>query len=323
MRRREFIGLLAGGAAVQLAAGTVLGQEAGRSYRLAVLVQAQRNAPHWVAFFEELRKNGFVEGVNLSIVDGFNAPLDRAETLATALVGARPDAIMTAGALTKVVQRATQTIPILTVSDDLLAEQAVASLAHPGGNTTGISILATELDGKRQEILLEAVPLARRLALLVDPAVTAPHQLDALQDIAKARGITVSAHKAANSVEIMPAIDAAVAAGAQALNVLASSLFNRYRPQIIERMAAIRIPAIYQWPEMAEEGGLIAYGPRFVGLYPQHALQTIKVLKGTKPADIPVEQPTKFELVINLQTATALGLTIPPALLGRADEVIE
>ncbi len=203
------------------------------------------------------------------------------------------------------------------------AEQAVASLAHPGGNTTGISILATELDGKRQEILLEAVPLARRLALLVDPAVTAPHQLDALQDIAKARGITVSAHKAANSVEIMPAIDAAVAAGAQAFNVLASSLFNRYRPQIIERMAAIRIPAIYQWPEMAEEGGLIAYGPRFVGLYPQHALQTIKVLKGTKPADIPVEQPTKFELVINLQTATALGLTIPPALLGRADEVIE
>src|SRR6266567_6764196 len=128
-------------------------------------------------------------------------------------------------------------------------------LPIPVATPPASAFLATELDGKRQEILLEAVPLARRLALLVDPAVTAPHQLDALQDIAKARGITVSAHKAANSVEIMPAIDAAVAAGAQALNVLASSLFNRYRPQIIERMAAIRIPAIYQWPEMAEEGG--------------------------------------------------------------------
>src|SRR6266567_2385761 len=140
MRRREFVRFLASGAAVQLVAGAASGQEVGRSYRLACLVQAHRNAPNWIAFFEELRKNGFVEGVNLSIVDGFNAPLDRAETIATALVGARPDAIMTAGALTKVVQRATQTIPILTVSDDLLAEQAVASLAHPGGNTTGISI---------------------------------------------------------------------------------------------------------------------------------------------------------------------------------------
>ncbi len=302
MRRREFVRFLASGAAVQLVAGAASGQEAGRSYRLACLVQAHRNAPHWIAFFEELRKNGFVEGVNLSIVDGFNTPLNRAEITATALVNARPDAIMTAGALTRVVQRATQTIPILTVSDDLLAEQAVASLAHPGGNTTGISI---------------------RLAILVDPGVTAPHQLDALQDIANAHGITVSTHIAANLDEIMPAIDAALAAGAQALNVLASSLFNRYRAQIIERMAAIRLPAIYQWPEMAEGGGLIAYGPRFVGLYTSHALQTIKVLKGMKPADIPVEQPTKFELVINLKTAKALGLTVPPTLLARADEVIE
>ena len=323
MRRREFVRFLASGAAVQLVAGAASGQEAGRSYRLACLVQAHRNAPNWIAFFEELRKNGFVEGVNLSIVDGFNTPLNRAEITATALVNARPDAIMTAGALTRVVQRATQTIPILTVSDDLLAEQAVASLAHPGGNTTGISILAPELDGKRQEILLEAIPLARRLAILVDPGVTAPHQLDALQDIANAHGITVSTHIAANLDEIMPAIDAALAAGAQALNVLASSLFNRYRAQIIERMAAIRLPAIYQWPEMAEGGGLIAYGPRFVGLYIPHALQTIKVLKGMKPADIPVEQPTKFELVINLKTAKALGLTVPPTLLARADEVIE
>jgi len=287
------------------------------------LVQAHRNAPHWIAFFEELRKNGFVEGVNLSIVDGFNTPLNRAEITATALVNARPDAIMTAGALTRVVQRATQTIPILTVSDDLLAEQAVASLAHPGGNTTGISILAPELDGKRQEILLEAIPLARRLAILVDPGVTAPHQLDALQDIANAHGITVSTHIAANLDEIMPAIDAALAAGAQALNVLASSLFNRYRAQIIERMAAIRLPAIYQWPETAEEGGLLGYGPRFTQVFRQRARTVVKILRGTRPADLPIEQPTTFELVINLKSAKAIGHEVPAGLVLRADKVIE
>ena len=121
----------------------------------------------------------------------------------------------------------------------------------------------------------------------------------------------------------MPALDAALATGAQALNVLASSFLNRYRAQIITHAAAIRVAAIYQWPEMAEEGGLIAYGPRFVTVYRQHALQAVKLLKGAKPADIPVEQPTKFELVVNLKTAKALGLTIPPSLLARADEVIE
>jgi putative ABC transport system substrate-binding protein len=121
----------------------------------------------------------------------------------------------------------------------------------------------------------------------------------------------------------MPAIDAVLSAGAQALNVLASSLLNAHRKQIIERMAAARLPAIYQWPETAEAGGLMAYGPRFVTLYRQHALQAVKVLKGTKPADIPVEQPTKFELIVNLKTAKPLGLTIPSSLLLRADEVIE
>jgi putative ABC transport system substrate-binding protein len=125
-------------------------------------------------------------------VDGFNAPLDRADTMAVALVNARPDVIQTAGALTKAMQQATQTIPILTVSDDLLAEQAVASLSHPGGNTTGISILATELDGKRQEILLETVPFAHHLALLADPGVTKLQQLKGLEDAAKARGLIVS-----------------------------------------------------------------------------------------------------------------------------------
>ena len=323
MKRRDFIVLL-GGAVVPMTAGRkASAQPAGQTYRLCVLVQAPRTAAHWIAFFDELRRQGFIEGVNLTVVDAFNTPLDRADSVAAMMVNARPDAIITAGALTRVLQRATESIPLVTVSDDLLAEKVVTSLSHPDGNATGISILATELDGKRQEILIETIPDMQRLAILADPGVTAPEQLKALENAAKARGIMASIHIANRADDIMPAIDAALNAGAQALNVLASSLFSRYRTQIIGRMAAARLPAIYQWPEMAEEGGLMAYGPRFVALYRQQALQVSKELKGTKPADIPIEQPTKFELVVNLTTAKALGLTIPESFLALADEVIE
>jgi putative ABC transport system substrate-binding protein len=197
----------------------------------------------------------------------------------------------------------------------------VQSLAHPGANTSGISILATELDGKRLEMLLDAVPLARRVAILADPAVSKPSQLERLSAAAAARGISASTQLAASAERIIPAVDAALSDGAEALAVLASSLLNRYRAQIMA--TATRLPAIYQWPETAEEGGLIAYGPRFVTIYRQHALQAVKVLNGTKPMDIPVEQPTTFELVINLKTARRLDLAIPPALLARADVVIE
>jgi putative tryptophan/tyrosine transport system substrate-binding protein len=323
MKRRDFIMLFGGVVAPWTAVRKVWAQPAGQTYRLCVLVQAPRTAAHWVAFFDELRKQGFIEGVNLTVVDAFNTPLDRADSVATMMVNARPDAIITAGALTRVLQRATETIPLVTVSDDLLAEKVVTSLSHPNGNATGISILATELDGKRQELLLETIPDTHRLAILADLGVTAPEQINALENAAKVRGIMVSTHIANRADDIIPAIDAALNEGAQALNVLASSLFSRYRTNIIGRVATARLPAIYQWPEMAEEGGLMAYGPRFVTLYRQQALQVNKVLKGTKPADIPIEQPTKFELVVNLKTAKTLGLIVPASLLLRADEVIE
>jgi len=323
MKRREFITLVGGAAATMTAVPKVSAQPAGRTYRLGMLVQLSRSAAHWIAFFDELRKQGFLEGINLSVVDASGTPLESADTTATVLVNTGPDAILTAGAFTRVLQRATTTIPILTVSDDLLAEKVVTSLSHPGGNVTGISILATELDGKRLEILLETVPSVRRLAILADNGVTTPEQLQALEDVSNAYNVRVSTQTVLRADDILPAIDAALSAGAQALNVLASSLLNAHRKQIIERMAVARLPAIYQWPETAEAGGLIAYGPRFVTLYRQHALQAVKVLKGTRPADIPIEQPTKFELVVNLKTAKALGLSIPPSLLLRADEVIE
>jgi putative ABC transport system substrate-binding protein len=320
-RRRDF--LLGSGALALQIVPEAWAQEEGRTYRIGVLVQSPRNASHWLAFFDELATLGFIAGRNLGIVDGFNVPPDRAAAKAKEIVDARPDVIMTAGVFTFPLQKATKTIPILTVMDDLLAEHAVASLAHPGGNTTGISIFAPELDGKRQEVLLEAAPETRHLAILADPGVTGPTQLGALEAAAKARGVTVSMHLVVGANDIMPAMDAAAAGGAQALNVLASSLFNRHRASIIERAAALRLAAIYQWPEMAEEGGLIAYGPRFTAVYRQHGRQAAKVMRGTEPADIPVEQPTTFELVINLKSAKALGLEIPGSLVARADAVIE
>jgi putative ABC transport system substrate-binding protein len=200
----------------------------------------------------------------------------------------------------------------------------VGSMAHPEGNTTGISILATELDGKRQELLIDLIPGAHHIAALADSNTTAPRQLQALQDTARARGVELSIHQIARLEEISGAIDAAKAAGALGLNVLASPLLFAQRRLIMERTAALRLPAMYQWPETAEEDGLAGYGPRIVQLFRDVlSRQLIKLLQGAKPADIPIEQPTTFELVINLNTAKALGLTIPEAMLDRADKVIE
>jgi len=199
----------------------------------------------------------------------------------------------------------------------------VSSLADPGGNTTGVSLLMTELDGKRQELLTELVPAARHIAALADPATTAPEQLRALQDAARAHGFELSVHRAVKPEEIVPAIDEAQAAGAQALNVLASAFFYVNQQLIIERTGTLKLPAIYNGPQIAEAGGLAAYGPRQTGVFRQLARQLAKIFRGAKPADIPVEQPDKFELVINLKTAKALGLTVPPLLLTQATEVIE
>ena len=197
------------------------------------------------------------------------------------------------------------------------------SLARPGGNTTGTSIFATELDGKRQEILIEAVPELHRLAILADKS-TGSREFVALQDAARARGVELLIHQIASAEEITAAIDSAKASGAAALNVLSSPFLYGNRQIIMQRVAALRLPAIYQFPEEAEEGGFVAYGPRLISIFRDlMAQQLAKLLRGVKPADIPIEQPTKFELVINLKTANALGITVPATLVARADKVIE
>jgi putative ABC transport system substrate-binding protein len=198
----------------------------------------------------------------------------------------------------------------------------IRTFARPGGNVTGVSILA-ELDGKRQELLMEVVPSAQKIAILADPAFTYPAQLQVLEDAARAHGVEALVLTAGKQAEIAPTMDKAKASGAAALNVLSAPLFSINRRLVIERAAALRLPAIYEWPEMAEQGGLIAYCPPLPPMYRQAARLVAKVLTGVKPQDISVEQPVKFDLVINLATAQALGLTIPETFLVRADKVIE
>jgi putative tryptophan/tyrosine transport system substrate-binding protein len=322
MNRRELMLLLGGAALLDAPIGRA--QEHGRIYRLGIMSMNSREDANYVAMFDELRRSGFVEGENLQVVGRFSMRAEEALEVAAMLVAAGVDAVLTGGApVTRVMQKATLTIPILAGTDDLVLSGLVSSLAHPGGNTTGISFLATELDGKRLELLTQLVPGAHHIGALADPGVTAPEQLRAMEEAARARGLELSIHLAAKPEDIAAAIDTAQASGARALNVLATPLLDANRRLIIERTGTLKLPAIYQWPEIAETGGLAAYGPRQTTGARQRARQLVKIFRGAKPADIPVEQPDRFELVINLQTAKAIGLDVPPALLDRADEVIE
>jgi len=290
-----------------------------------VIVGPARQAPRIVAFFDELKGLGFVEGHNLQIVvGGFGLREDQYTEVAATVARSAPDVIVcTDHYAVRAIQEATHTIPIVGLTRaDMVAAGFVRSLARPGGNTTGVSVLAPELNGKRQEILMEAVPGARRIAVLADPILPQAH-LQALQNATRARGVEVAVFSAGTPELIAPTMDKAKEWGATALNVLSAPLFSINRRLVIERAAALGLPAIYEWAEMADEGGLIAYGARLTLIYGQLARLIVKVLRGIKPEDLPVEQPTKFDLVVNLKTAKALGLTIPESFLARADKVIE
>src|SRR6516165_9913826 len=325
IRRREFITLI-GGAAATAWPLAARGQEPGRIYRLGSLHTAPRDAPHHVALLDDLRRLGFAEGQNLAVDwNGYGLSAEQFERHAVELVNAGVDVIAAGGdAAVRAAQRATTSIPILALTDDMVGQGFVRSLARPGGNTTGVTLLASELDGKRQEILIEAVAGARRIAALVDSNTTMPSQLRMLEDAARARDVELSIHQVDWREEIGNAIDAATAADAGALNVLASALLFNNRTIIFDRVATLRLPAVYQWPEMAEQGGLIGYVPLIVQLYRDiMSRQLAKLLRGAKPADLPVEQPTRFELVVNLKTAKAIGHEVPAGLVLRADKVIE
>jgi putative ABC transport system substrate-binding protein len=321
--RRAFIAGLGSAAAWPMVAR---GQQPGRTYRLGFFIPYGRNVPGFQSFFDELRLNGYVEGQNLTVVaDGFDVR-DQLPAHAAAVIKTAPDIIFSGpDAYSRAVQEATSTIPIVVLSGNMVAAGLVKSLAHPGGNTTGVSMFAPELDGKRQDILIEAVPGAHRIAALADPTMSQslPRHFEELKNAARLRGVELLIFSIAKPEEIAPRINDAKASGAEALNFLATPLFFVHRRIIVEQVAAARLPAMYQWPEMAEGGGLAAYGTPQSQIYRQVARLVIKVLRGANPGNVPAEQPTNFELVINLKTAKALGLTIPAPLLLRADKLLE
>jgi putative ABC transport system substrate-binding protein len=326
MRRREFIVALGSAAAWPLVARA---QEPGRTYRLGFLIPSPRNTPAAEAQFDELRLNGFTEGQNLVVIPGgFDVPNDTIAERAAALVKAAPDVIIAGPDIPiRTLQAATRTVPIVGMTEDMVAAGLVSSLARPGGNVTGISLLSPELDGKRQDILIAAVPNARRIAAMADSTATPPYHLEMLRHAARSRGVELSVFGVGGPEEIASAIDAARSSGCEAVNFLATPLFSvagsRSNRIVMERILALRLPAIFQWPETAEAGALLAYGPRFTDMYRLRTRIAIKILRGAKPADIPVEQPSQFELAINLQAAKAIDYEIPAGLVLRADKVIE
>ena len=284
--------------------------------------------PFLAAFREGLKEAGYVEGQNVAIeyrwADG---NYDRLPALAAELVALKVDLIAASGgdASSRAAKEATSTIPIVFNSgDDPVATGLVTSLARPGGNLTGISFLVVELHPKRLELLSDLVPQARVIGLLVNPdSPQTERVLRGMQEAARAKGIQLLVVKASTGSEI----DAAFAALSQqapgALVVQADPFFNSRREQLVALAAHYRVPAIYEGRQFAMAGGLISYGASLTAVYRQLGIYAGKVLQGAKPADLPVQQPTAFDLVINLKTAEALGLTIPRTMLDLANEVIE
>jgi putative tryptophan/tyrosine transport system substrate-binding protein len=223
---------------------------------------------------------------------------------------------------TKIAQGATSTIPIVTIGDDLLGSGLIGSLSQPGNNTTGITILAPELSAKRLELLSTIVPGLSSVAILWDP-ISGPSQVAMSENAARTMKLKLQILEVAHRDALDSAFRAARDGHAQAVNVFSSPFLASLYREIIDRAAEYRLPAIYQWREHVEAGGLMSYGPSLPAMWEQDGAMVARILKGAKPSDMPVEQPTKFELVVNLKTAKALGLTVSRDFLLIADEVIE
>ena len=326
MRRRTFMTLVSGAACwpfvapAQPKAMPVIGFLSGNA--------AGPAAPFVSAFERTLADNGYVVGQNISIEYRWaDARLDRLPALAADLVDRNVDVIVAAGGTppTLAAKAATSSIPIIFANLGNPVELGiVASLGRPGGNLTGVSILFAELTSKRIELVSELVPHARVVSVLVNPKnPTNETTVGDPQAAAHAKGVQLKFLTASSADEIDAAFAALAGQRADALIVSPDVLFGNRREQVLNLVSRAAIPAMYGWRDFVADGGLISYSPNIIGTYRQAAIYAAKVLKGAKPADLPVEQPTKFELVINLKTAKALGLTVPQSLLARADEIIE
>ena len=281
-------------------------------------------APRLEAFRRGLSDAGYVDGQNVTIhvrcAEEHVADLPR---LAAHLADQNVRVIASIGvAATRAAQATTRTIPIVALADDLVKSGVVASLARPGGNITGVQILGPEVTAKRLEMLKQLVPSISRVAVFLDPDQKGL-QLAALESAARGLGLELQMFDVRNDAGVKTALEAAVRARAQAVHVGASPLLFALSKTVIALSAAHRLPSVYEWREAVESGGLASYGPVLSEMWRQTAVVVGKILNGAKPAEVPIEQPSKFELVINVKTARTLGLTIPPSLLARADQIIE
>ena len=300
-------------------------QQPGKAYRIGVL--ATTHWPPFDSFRAGLRELGYIEGQNMAIEYRWAEQRTTLfPNLAADLVRLQVDVIVTWGTpAAQAAKTATSTIPIVMASiGDAVGTGLVTSLAHPGGNITGQSALNPELEGKRLELLKEAVPTASRLAALWHPAnPIAALLLKETQVAAQQLGLQVQAVEVHSPIDLEGAFAAMALQHADALVVVPDAFFVLNRTRVAELAIHHRLPAIYQYAEHVHAGGLIAYGPNYHELFRRAATYVDKILKGAKPADLPVERPMKFDLFINLKTAKALGLTMPPILLFQADEVIQ
>jgi putative tryptophan/tyrosine transport system substrate-binding protein len=303
-------------------------QQRAKVPRIGVVLPGTRSsdAHRSDAFRHGLRELGYVEGQNVAIEYRYaEGKLDRFTELAADLVRVKVDVLVSAGgnSATRALKQATNSIPIvMTIGSDAVAGGLVSSLARPGGNVTGLTSLWDDISGKRLELLKETVPKLSRVALLWSSA-TANAQWKASQTAAQELGLQLHSMEVRGANDFESAFKEAVKARSGALAVTASTLLSVHRKKIADLAIRNRLPTMYATPANVEAGGLMAYGPNEGDLYKRAATYVDKILKGTKPADLPVEQPTKFELVINLKTAKTLGLTIPPLVLMRADKVIK
>src|SRR6266496_3476879 len=302
------------------------GQQAGKIPRVGVLFIGGRNQPHLEAFKQGLRERGYTEGKNIAFEYRYaEGKEDRLPMLAAELVHLKVDVIVvTADVSGQAAQQATNTIPIVVTTGDPVAWGLADSLAKPGGNVTGLSVLLADLSGKRVEILRETFPKLTRLATLWNPTERVAMPVFKETSVA-AHALSFDLHsfEVHTPQDIEKAFVEMPKVRVNALLVILSPLVTLHSKRIVEMALKQHLPGMYPTRQFAEEGGLMAYGPLIGDLYRRAATYVDKILKGAKPADLPVEQPTKFEFIINLKAAKQIGLTIPPSVLYRADKVIK
>jgi putative ABC transport system substrate-binding protein len=324
LRRREVITLFGGAAAAWPLAARA--QQPGKLPTIGFLgTDASVWRPWTAAFVERLRGLGWIEGRSIAIeYRWLEGRLDRVAEIAAEFVHLKVDCIVTNGDAVPTIKKATSVIPIVfAIANDPVGGGLVASLARPGGNVTGLSGQATDLAAKRLELLREVVPRLRRLAIMLNVGYpSAVLEMGEVQAAARALGIEVAPLEIRRAEDIAPAFDM-LKPQADALYVVVDTLVSANRTRIITFALGARLPTIWNTRGFVQAGGLMSYGPNFLDLFRSTAGLVDKILRGMKPADLPVEQPTKFDMVFNLITAKAIGLDVPPTLLARADEVIE